>query len=105
MNEECKIRIISRNLSDLFINYTEHEEEKNWEMFLPLWQAALFEFNVTGTISAEVKAVLNMVSDKSVRFDISIFCRVFGLIWKGKSLRMVSQCLCCDLDRNGLFDI
>lgn len=77
MNEECKISIISRNLSELFINYTDYEEEKNWEMFLPLWQAALFEFNVTGRISAEVKTVLNMVSDKSVRFDISIFLQSF----------------------------
>ena len=53
-------------------------------MFLILWQTALFEFKVTGRISVEVKTVLNMVSDKSVRFDISIFCRVFELIWKGK---------------------
>lgn len=77
MNGERKICSISKNLSDLFINYTDPEEEKNWIMFLPLWQTALFEFNVTGTISAEVKTVLNMVSDKNVRFDISIFLQSF----------------------------
>jgi len=78
MNEGCnKISIISRNLSDLFMNYTDGDEEKNWEMFLPLWQAALFEFDVTNGIGAEVKIVLNMVSDESVRFDISIFLQSF----------------------------
>ena len=77
MNRECKISIISSNICDLFVNYTDCEMQKNWVMFLPLWQAALFEFDVTGKISKEVKTALNMVSDESVRFDINIFLQSF----------------------------
>lgn len=77
MNRECKISIISSNICDLFVNYVDCEIEKNWVMFLPLWQAALFEFDVTGKISEDVKTALNMVSDESVSFDINIFLQSF----------------------------
>ncbi len=87
MNSENRISIISRNLSDLFINYTEYEEEESWEMFLPLWQAALFEFSVTGRIGEEAKVALNKVSDNEGRVDISIFLQSFWANIESKEIK------------------
>lgn len=49
-------------------------------MVIPLWIAALFEFYVTDKISDDAKLILLKSVDESVRADISIFCKVFGLI-------------------------
>ena len=56
-------------------------------MFLPLWQVALFEFQLTGKINMETKMILNTVSDKSVRWNISIFLQSFWVDMERKTLQ------------------
>lgn len=73
LNGEKKICIITSNLSDLFANYTDYWENKNWIMLIPLWIATLFEFHVTNKISEDAKFILLKSVDESVRADISIF--------------------------------
>ena len=77
MNAEKKICIITSNLSELFVNYSDYMENQNWVMVIPLWTAALFEFYVTGKINDETKTALLKSADESVRADISIFLQSF----------------------------
>lgn len=77
MSGENRICIITKNLSELFLNYTDYKEIKNWIMVIPLWIGALFEFYVTGGVMAEVKATLLMSAEKSKKADISIFLQSF----------------------------
>lgn len=72
-----RICIITKNLSELFLNYTEYKEIKNWTMIIPLWIGVLFEFYVTGGVTAEVKATLRMSAEKNKRADLSIFLQSF----------------------------
>lgn len=87
IKEENRISMISRNLSDLYINYTE-QEEKNWVMYLPLWQVALFEYDVTRMISLETKVVLNRVVEATgeKRPYIFIFLQSFWADIKRKKI-------------------
>ena len=87
MNREKKICIITSNLSDLFANYSDYMENQNWIMLIPLWAAALFEFNVTGKISHDVKTILKESVDESVRMDISIFLQSFWADIEKKELK------------------
>lgn len=73
MNGDNRICIITLNLSELFENYSDYKNDKNWAMLIPLWIAALFEFYVTGEIGDDVKNVLLKSVDDSVSADISIF--------------------------------
>ncbi len=77
MSGENRICIITRNLGELFVNYTDYEQRKNWTMVIPLWIAALFEFYVTGEVETEIKKILLKSVDESVRADISIFLQSF----------------------------
>ena len=87
MSKENRICIITRNLSELFTNYTEYEQKRNWVMVIPLWIAALFEFYVSGEISAEIKATVLKSADESVRADISIFLQSFWADMERKELK------------------
>ena len=62
-------------------------ENQNWIMLIPLWAAALFEFNVTGKISHDVKTILKESVDESVRMDISIFLQSFWADIEKKELK------------------
>lgn len=86
LSGEKKICIITRNLSELFTNYTNYEQEKSWIMVIPLWIAALFEFYVTGGVEEEVKKILLKSADESVRADISIFLQSFWADMERKKL-------------------
>lgn len=87
MTGENKIGIITRNLGELFINYTDYEQEKNWIMVIPLWIAALFEFYVTEKVEPEIKEILLKSTDESVRADISIFLQSFWADMERKELQ------------------
>lgn len=86
LNKENKICIVSNNLSDLFLNYSDFEEEKNWIMVLPLWIAALFEFSVTGKIDGSVKKILLESVNENVKADINIFLQSFWVDMERKEL-------------------
>ncbi len=87
MNGENKICIITSNLSELFLSYSDYKDSKNWVMVIPLWTAALFEFYVTGKISDVAKDVLIKSADENVRVDISIFLQSFWADVERKELR------------------
>ena len=87
MNGENKICIITSNLSELFLSYSDYKESKNWVMVIPLWTAALFEFCVTGKISDDVKDVLMKSADTSIRADISVFLQSFWADIERKELK------------------
>lgn len=74
---EKNICIIASNLSDLFVNYSDCKNSKNWVMVIPLWIAALFEFYITDQINDDVKAVLVNFADKRKSINISIFLQSF----------------------------
>lgn len=78
-DREEKIVVIARELSDLFMKYTDYEKEKNWVMIIPLWSAALFEFYVTGRVDNDVKNTLLISVNEKVRIDISMFLQSFWL--------------------------
>lgn len=84
---ENRICIITRNLGELFVNYTDYEQRKNWTMVIPLWIAALFEFYVTGGVETEIKKILLKSVDESVRADISIFLQSFWADMERKGLK------------------
>lgn len=86
MNAEKKICIITSNLSELFVNYSDYKDNQNWVMVIPLWTAALFEFYVTGQIGDETKTTLLKYADESVRADISIFLQSFWADIEGRKL-------------------
>lgn len=87
MNGENRICIITSNIRELFLSYSDYKDSKNWVMVIPLWTAALFEFYVTGKISDDVKDVLIMSADESVRTDISIFLQSFWADIERKELK------------------
>lgn len=87
MSGENRICIITRNLGELFVNYTDYEQRKNWTMVIPLWIAALFEFYVTGEVETEIKKILLKSVDESVRADISIFLQSFWADMERKGLK------------------
>ncbi len=87
MNGEKKICIITSNLSELFVDYSDYKDSQNWVMVIPLWTAALFEFYITGKISDDVKSVLMKSVDESVRADISIFLQSFWADIERKELK------------------
>lgn len=86
MSGENRICIITKNLSELFLDYTDYKDIKNWIMIIPLWIGALFEFYVTGGVTAEVKATLLMSAEKSKRADLSIFLQSFWADMERKKL-------------------
>lgn len=87
MSGESKICIVTKNLGELFTNYTDDVKNKNWVMIIPLWIAALFEFYVTGEVGAEIKTILLKFVDESVRADISIFLQSFWADMERKELK------------------
>lgn len=86
MSGEKRICIITKNLSELFLDYTDYKDIKNWIMIIPLWIGALFEFYVTGGVTVEVKATLLMSAEKSKRADLSIFLQSFWADMERKKL-------------------
>ena len=50
---------------------------KEWEMFLPLWQSALFEYYITKDINPKVRDVLRQMVSRNTRHNISIFLQSF----------------------------
>ena len=74
---EKNICIIASNLSDLFVNYSDYKNNKNWVMVIPLWIAALFEFYITDQVNDDVKAVLVNFADERKSINISIFLQSF----------------------------
>lgn len=87
MNGENKICIITSNLSELFLNYSDYKNSKNWVMVIPLWIAVLFEYYVTGEISNVAKDVLMKSVNKNTRADISIFLQSFWADIERKELK------------------
>ena len=87
LNKEQRISIITCNLSELFINYTDYNIHRNWVMVLPLWIAALFEFNVTNQISEDVKLVLQQFVNEGTKIKISIFLQSFWAEQQGEELK------------------
>lgn len=87
INGENKICIITSNLSELFLSYSDYKDSKNWVMVIPLWIAALFEFYVTGKISDNAKDVLMKSADEGLRVDISIFLQSFWADIERKELK------------------
>lgn len=87
INGEKKICIITSNLSELFANYSDYNENQNWVMVIPLWIAALFEFNVTGKISEDAKVILMKSVNENVRAHISIFLQSFWADIERKELK------------------
>ncbi len=87
LNGDNKICIITRNLGELFINYSDYEQKKNWIMIIPLWIAALFEFSVTGEIEAETKIILLESADERVKADVNIFLQSFWVDMERKELK------------------
>lgn len=77
MREKKRIRIITRNLGELFTNYTNDSLKKSWGLVIPLWIAALFEFNITGEIEEKTKAILLDSVDNGGRADLFIFLQSF----------------------------
>lgn len=77
--DDHKITFLVENLSELAADYTDFEEEKNWVLFLPVWQAALFEFSCTKTISKQAKEVLKTVTNEKNSVEIKLFLQNFWL--------------------------
>ena len=50
---------------------------KEWEMFLPLWQSALFEYYIIKDINPKVRDVLRQMVSRNTRHNISIFLQSF----------------------------
>ena len=86
MSGEKRIRIITKNLNELFVNYTDYEEIQNWIMIIPLWIAALFEFYVTGGVTEEIKTTLQMSVDENKKADLKIFLQSFWADMERKKL-------------------
>lgn len=81
-----RMNLILSNLNDLFLNYTDYKESKNWIQILPLWIASMFEFSYTGEIDEKVKSTLiSSVNEKS-RNEISIFLQSFWTDMERKKL-------------------
>lgn len=72
-----RITYISRVLSQLFVEYVRPLKEKNWILYLPLWAAALFEYNVTGKVNNETKKVLSTSYNEENENQINIFLQSF----------------------------
>ena len=72
-----RITYISRVLSQLFVEYVRPLKEKNWIVYLPLWAAALFEYDVTGKVNNETKKVLNTSYNEENENQINIFLQSF----------------------------
>lgn len=72
-----KIKHISRELSQMFAEYVKPLKEKDWELFLPLWAVALFEYDVTGKINKECKKVLKTMYKEDNGAQINIFLQSF----------------------------
>ena len=87
LNGDKKICIITKNLVELFENYSEYGKEKNWSMVLPVWIAALFEFSVTGSIEEKTKRTLLKSVDESVKSNICIFLHSFWADMERKELK------------------
>lgn len=87
MSGENRICIITRNLGELFTNYTDYEQRKNWIMVIPLWIAALFEFYVAEDVEQKTKEILLKSADESVRADIDIFLQSFWADMEKKELK------------------
>lgn len=68
---------ISSNFCDLLVNYTDGVKVKEWEMFLPLWQSALFEYYIIKDINPKVRDVLRQMVSRNTRHNISIFLQSF----------------------------
>lgn len=82
-----RICVVSNNLGDLFMKYSNYKKERSWTMVIPLWAAALFEFSVTGTIGKSVKTTLLQSFDENARADISIFLQSFWADMERKNLK------------------
>lgn len=86
LNKGNRICIITNNLNDLFLGYSDFEKEQNWIMLIPLWIAALFEFNVTGKVEERIKATLVSSVNENVRANISNFLQSFWVDMERKEL-------------------
>jgi len=87
INGEQKICIITNNLSDLFKKYTDYNDNPDWIMIIPLWIAALFEFDITGKLRNDIKSTLLMSVRKNNKADISIFLQSFWVDIKREELK------------------
>lgn len=72
-----RIKHLSEELSILFVEYVKSLKEKNWELYLPLWGAALFEYDVTGKVNKETKKVLQTVYKEENKAGINDFMQSF----------------------------
>lgn len=77
INDKKNISIISSNLGELFDDYTNYNENRDWIMAVPLWACALFEYWVVGDVNENVKRILLKGVNQNVRADISIFLQSF----------------------------
>lgn len=75
--EKCDICIVAKNMSELFVGYTDYEDDPQWTMIIPLWIVALFEFKVTKKIHMEVKNILIKCCNKNTWPSIEIFLQSF----------------------------
>lgn len=76
---------ITRSLNELFSYYIDEEFKQSWIIYIPLWIAALFEFQITQTINEEVKKTLQKTSEKNLA-DIFIFLQSFWVHMERKNL-------------------
>lgn len=79
------ICLITKNLNELFTYYVDDELRGNWLIHIPLWIAALFEFQVTQRIDEDVKRTLQM-SFGEQQANIFIFLQSFWVDMKRKKL-------------------
>lgn len=87
MHEERKICIITRSFGELFADYTDYNQKKDWVMVIPLWISALFEFFVTGKVEDKTKVILLDSADKRVSTNIFIFLQSFWADMERKYLQ------------------
>lgn len=86
VNKKCNICIVAQNMSELFTDYTDYEDNPQWTMVIPLWIAALFEFKVTKEIDMEVKTVLIKCCNENTWPSIEIFLQSFWVDMERKNL-------------------
>lgn len=87
MHEERKICIITRSLGELFTNYTDYNQKKNWVVVIPLWISTLFEFYVTGKVEEKTKVILLDSANERERANIFIFLQSFWADMERKYLQ------------------
>ena len=85
--KKCDICIIAQNMRELFVGYTDYEENPQWTMVIPLWIATLFEFKVTKEIHMDEKKVLIKCCKKNTWPNIEIFLQSFWADMEKKDLQ------------------